>query len=97
VIAETLVAQAENVQRAVTLLCEAAGSGDLAAAKALVPYLDQALGKPTERHEHRVPSTVEGLESLDQASLERLVAQGRARRLGLRAAPEPADGIVAGD
>jgi hypothetical protein len=47
VIAETLVAQTENVQKAVTVLCEAAGRGDLAAAKALVPYLDQALGKPT--------------------------------------------------
>jgi hypothetical protein len=80
VIAETLVAAAENVQKAVTLLCEAAGSGDLAAAKALVPYLDQALGKPTERHELRVPSSVEELEQLSDAELERLVAQGRAKR-----------------
>ncbi len=51
------------MQKAVTLLCEAAGSGDLAAAKALVPYLDQALGKPTERHEHRLPSGIEEIVS----------------------------------
>jgi hypothetical protein len=83
VIAETLVAQAENVQKAVTLLCQAAGSGDLAAAKALVPYLDQALGKPTERVEVRPPSTLEDLERMDTAQLERMVAEGRQRRLQL--------------
>jgi hypothetical protein len=95
VIAETLVGQAENVQRAVTLLCEAAGSGDLAAAKALVPYLDQALGKPTERHELRVPSSVEEIEQLSETELVRLVAHGRAKRLALRAVPEPAAGDLA--
>jgi hypothetical protein len=90
VITETLVAQAENVQKAVTLLCEAAGSGDLAAAKALVPYLDQALGKPTERHELRVPSSVEEIEQLSMEELEHLVARGRSKRLALRAVPERA-------
>jgi hypothetical protein len=79
------------VQKAVTVLCEAAGRGDLAAAKALLPYLDQALGKPTERHELRVPSCVDEIEQLSDAELERLVAQGRARRLGLQALPEPAE------
>jgi len=83
VIAETLAAQAENVQKAVTLLCEAAGSGDLAAAKALLPYLDQALGKPTERVEVRPPSTLEDLDRMDTAQLERMVAEGRQRRLQL--------------
>jgi hypothetical protein len=82
VIAETLVAQAENVQKAVTLLCEAAGSGDLAAAKALVPYLDQALGKPTERLEHRTPTGLEDLEFMSNEELARILAQGRAKRLG---------------
>jgi hypothetical protein len=91
VIAETLVAQAENVQKAVTVLCEAAGRGDLAAAKALLPYLDQALGKPMERHELRAPSSVDEIEQLSTEELERLVAQGRARRLGLQVPPEPAE------
>jgi hypothetical protein len=81
VIAETLVAQAENVQKAVTLLCEAAGRGDLAAAKALVPYLDQALGKPTERVEHRTPTGLEELEFMSTEELARIVAEGRAKRL----------------
>ena len=106
VIAETLVAQAENVQKAVTLLCEAAGSGDLAAAKALLPYLDQALGKPTERVEHRVPSTIEELETLSNEDLERIVAKGRQRRLQrLQVVPDasdwrhrdPSPGVVDGD
>ena len=92
VIAETFVAQAVSVQKAVTLLCEAAASGDLAAAKALVLYLDQALGKPTERHELRVPSSVEEVEQLSDAELERIVAQGRAKRLALRPAPGPTEG-----
>ncbi len=90
-VAETLVAQAENVQKAVTLLCEAAGSGDLAAAKALLPWIDQGLGRTTERHEIRVPSSVEEIEQLSTEELESLVAQGRAKRLALQAAPEPAE------
>ncbi len=81
VIAETLAAQAENVQKAVTLLCEAAGRGDLAAAKALVPYLDQALGKPTERVEYRTPTGLEDLEFMSTEDLARIVAEGRAKRL----------------
>jgi hypothetical protein len=88
VIAKTHVAQAENVQKAVTLLCEAGGRGDLAAAKALVPYLDQGLGKPTERVEHRTPQTMAELEELSTEELERIVREGRARRSGLPAASE---------
>jgi hypothetical protein len=80
-IAETLASEAVNVQRAVRLLCEAAGSGDLAAAKALVPYLDQALGKPTERVEHRTPTGLEDLEFMSNEELARIVAEGRAKRL----------------
>jgi hypothetical protein len=76
-----LVAEAANVDKAVRVLCDAAAKGDIAAAKALIPWLDQALGKPTERVEHRVPSTLEELETLSDEDLERLVAQGRADRL----------------
>jgi hypothetical protein len=38
-----------------------------------------------------VPSSVDDLEQLSEAELKRLVAQGRARRLGLQAPPEPAE------
>jgi hypothetical protein len=106
VVAETLVEEAANVRLAVKLLCQSAGSGDLAAAKALIPWLDQALGKPTERHELRVPSSVEEVEQLSTEELESLVARGRAKRLALRPTPEPAEdwrrrdtplGVVDGD
>jgi len=80
-VAEALVAEAANVDRAVRLLCRSAGGGDLQAAKALIPWLNQALGTPTERVEHRVPTGLEDLESMSTEQLERIVAEGRARRL----------------
>jgi hypothetical protein len=103
VVAEVLVQKAEKVARTVEHLLNAGAEGDLAAAKALLPYLDQALGKPTERHELRVPSSVEEIEQLSMEELESLVARGRERRL--RALPEPSDwrrpepslGVVDGD
>jgi hypothetical protein len=92
VVAEVLVAEAEKVARTVEHLLDAGAEGDLAAAKALVPWIDQAYGKPTERVEHRVPSSVEELEQMSMEELERLVAQGRARRLQrLQAVPDPTD------
>jgi hypothetical protein len=69
-----------RIQRAVTLLCEQAADGDVAAAKALIPWINQALGMPTERVEHRLPAGLEELERMDEAELERLVARGRERR-----------------
>ncbi len=80
-VAEAVVAEAANVEKAVTLLCRSAGGGDLAAAKALIPWINQAFGMPTERVEHRPPSTLQELEQMDTAELERLVARGRERRL----------------
>jgi hypothetical protein len=82
-VAEALVAEAEKVDRAVRHLVDAAANGDIAAAKALIPWLDQALGKPTERVEMRAPSTLEDLEQMDTAALQALVAQGRQRRVQL--------------
>jgi hypothetical protein len=80
-VASALLDEAEKLDRAVRCLVRAAAGGDIAAAKALIPWLDQALGKPTERVEHRVPSTLAELETLSDEDLERLVAQGRADRL----------------
>jgi hypothetical protein len=65
----------------------AAGNGDLQAAKALIPWLNQALGMPTERVEHRRPSRE--LEQMDEEQLERLVAQGRRKRMKLVGEAEP--------
>jgi hypothetical protein len=88
VVAEALASEAENVERAVKLLCRSAGNGDLQAAKALIPWLNQALGMPTERVEHRPPSTLTELQEMDTAALEALVARGREQRLrAVRAVP----------
>jgi hypothetical protein len=81
VVAEALASEAANVERAVRLLCQSAGGGDLAAAKALIPWLNQALGTPTERVEHRPPRTIEEIRAMDPEELRRLVAEGRAERL----------------
>ena len=87
-----LVQKAEKVARTVENLLDAGAAGDLAAAKALVPWIDQAYGKPTERVEHKHPSSLEEIEQMDEGELERLVARGRQRRLqGLQPVPEPAD------
>jgi hypothetical protein len=87
VVAQALADEAEKVDRTVRHLLNAAAEGDLASAKALTAYFDQALGKPTERVEHTRPSSLEELQTMDQGALEALVAEGRARRLGLPAAP----------
>jgi hypothetical protein len=89
VVAEVLSQRYEQVAKTVELLLDASSAGDLSSAKALVPWIDQAYGKPTERVEHVKPSSLEELEAMPTEELERLVAQGRARRLGLQAAPEP--------
>ena len=81
VVAEALVAEAANVDRAVRLLCRSAGGGDLAAAKAQIPWINQALGTPTERVEPRAPTTLEDIEAMSTEELARIVAEGRARRL----------------
>jgi hypothetical protein len=92
VVAEALVAEAANVERAVRLLCQSAGGGDLQAAKALIPWLNQALGMPRERVEPRVPTSLEEIEQTSTEELVALVARGREQRLqALRAVPEPAD------
>jgi hypothetical protein len=84
VVAEALAAEAEKVDRAVRHLVNAAANGDIAAAKALIPWLDQAYGRPQERLEHTTPDSLQALESMETRELERLVAEGRRRRLGER-------------
>ena len=83
VVATALQEKAEQVHQAVCLLCDSAAAGDLKSAQALIPWINQALGMPTERVEVRDPSTLEDLEQMDTAALQALVAQGRQRRLQL--------------
>jgi len=76
-----LAEKAEQVHQAVRLLCDSAAAGDLKSAQALIPWINQALGMPTERVQHTTPSTLEELEQMDTAQLEALVAEGRRKRL----------------
>jgi hypothetical protein len=80
-VATALAEKAEQVHQAVCLLCDSAAAGDLKSAQALIPWINQALGMPTERVERRAPSSLEELEQLSTAELEALVAAGRKRRL----------------
>jgi hypothetical protein len=85
-VAETLVAEHDNLRKALKHLAAAAGAGDIKAAQALLPWLNQALGNPTERAEIRFPTTGQEAQSLSTSQLEALVAQGREARLA--AAPD---------
>ena len=87
-VAQVFAERAAQVESALGLLLDSAAGGDLKSAQALLPWLNQALGMPTERVEQRPPSTLQELEQMDTAELERLVARGRERRLrALRAMP----------
>jgi len=80
-VAEVFEERALEVRKTVEHLLTAAATGDRAAAQALLPWIDQALGRPTERVESSSTRTVEDVRALDPASLQALVAQGRAARL----------------
>jgi hypothetical protein len=55
----------------------------------LIPWVNQALGMPTERVEHRKPTSLEELEQMETSELEALVAPGRKRRLQAPVDPPP--------
>jgi hypothetical protein len=59
----------------------------LKSAQALIPWIKQALGMPTERVQHRTPSSLEEQEQMDTAELEALVAEGRRKRLNALSLP----------
>jgi hypothetical protein len=86
-----LAEKAEQVHQAVRLLCDSAAAGDLKSAQALIPWINQALGMPTERVEQRIPGSLEELERMDTAQLEQLVAEGRRKRL--EAVSPPPSGV----
>lgn len=80
-IADVLHQRAEDVAIVVNDLIDRAKAGDMKAQSLLLPYIDQALGKPTERVEHDLPSTVSEVREADSAALAQLVAEGRRKRL----------------
>ena|SRR5215207_5706567 len=87
VVATALAEKAEQLHQAVGLLCDSAAAGDLKSAQALIPWINQALGMPTEPVEHRVPGSLDELEQMDTAQLEALVAEGRRKRLNSLSLP----------
>jgi hypothetical protein len=80
-----LAEKAEQVHQAVRMLCDSAAAGDLKSAQALIPWINQALGMPTERIEHRTPADAAEVSALDDEQLAALVRRGREARL--RAVP----------
>ena len=90
------LAEADKVDRMVRHLVDAAANGDIQAAKALIPWINQALGPPPERVEHRVPTTFPDL-SLSEEELARIVAEGRSRRLQREAERADGEGDLVGN
>jgi hypothetical protein len=90
VVAQALLEKHEQVATAIRLLADDAAderaphAQRLKSAQALIPWIDQALGRPTEHVEQKAPSSVEDLEALSTAELQALVAEGRAKRLASR-------------
>jgi hypothetical protein len=78
-VAAKLAASTEQVEQALDHLLTAAATGDLKSAQALLPWIDQALGRPTERVEQLAPTSKQDLDKLGTKELEALVAQGRER------------------
>jgi hypothetical protein len=82
VIADTLARRPKAVAGTVDRLLDAASQGDLAAAKLLIPYFNQALGMPTERVEVGEVDAATDMAELTDEQLASLVAE---RRAALRA------------
>jgi len=72
--------QQAQVEAAVQHLLDAAAAGDTKAAASLLPWIDQALGKPLVREEQTRMVTGD-LSALDDEQLAQLVAEGRRKRL----------------
>jgi hypothetical protein len=78
-VAQKLSQEATKVEQALDHLLTAAAAGDIRSAQALLPWIDQGLGKPTERIEQAVPSSRADLDAMGTAALEALVKRGRER------------------
>lgn len=81
VVAQKLASEAALVEATVLSLLTKAATGDLRAATALIPWLNQGLGMPTERVEAVLPTTASEVAEASSEALSALVAEGRARRL----------------
>ncbi|HKB40462.1 MAG TPA: hypothetical protein VKD72_28820 [Gemmataceae bacterium] len=80
-LAHVFAERATEVRATIELLLSKAATGDVRSAQLLLPYLDQALGRPTERTEVTQATSPDDVRALDSAQLQALVAEGKARRL----------------
>jgi hypothetical protein len=79
--AEALREKATEIRLAIHSLADSAAGGDRQAALALIPWLNQALGLPTERVEMVQPRSSAEVAALSDEELAALVASGRVARL----------------
>lgn len=90
VVAAALASKHREITSAIGVLADSAASGDVRSAQALIPWINQGLGMPTERLEHRVPGSLDELKALETSQLEELVAARRRQRITLVEAAEEA-------
>lgn len=80
VVAAALEGKHRELKRAIEVLVDLAADGDRQAALALIPYMNQALGMPTERVQLEQPSSAADLASMGTAELQAYAAAARAKR-----------------
>lgn len=90
-IAHVLHEREEDVAKVVNGLIDQAKAGDMKAQSLLLPYINQALGLPTERVEHTTPTTPDEVDRASTETLQDMVARARARRAG-QSAPDESTG-----
>jgi hypothetical protein len=81
VVAAALAEKHDEIRRALHVLATAAASGDVKSAQALIPWLNQGLGMPTERIQTNTTLDADGLASLSTDELQEFVALKRRERL----------------
>ena len=83
VVAAALAEKHSEIRLALHVLATAAAAGDVRSAQALIPWLNQGLGMPTERIEASTSASAADLAALSTAELEALVEAKRSERLRL--------------
>lgn len=82
VIAAVFDREAAKVEATVSTLLSMAAEGDRQAALAVIPYLNQGLGMPTERVVLAEPQSAEDLQEMDTAALAEWARSRRLRAAG---------------
>jgi hypothetical protein len=80
-VADRFTARPGVLARVIDTLMDMAAAGDTGAAKALIPYMNQGFGMPTERVEVLTPESRADIESMPTDQLAQLVERKRRARL----------------